>query len=283
MRTEVKELTTLKAQAQVDPHEAIGTGAKAAAAAAGLGMTSEQQVTAAIQAVITSGQDVLSQATSTASVHEANLWRACHSIPAFRLRRNCSKLRQVLLVQQQRRPQLHLVRHCRSRHLAEQLSIILPRCDWLLQAAAAGAAAAQAVSEFFSGTALCLLNGHAGGEKVSHVAGPQRNRLLQPGLLPPQPSLQQEARWRNSRRLSQPAESAESTSLKSYLPPILVFRSLAVDVRIQAAAQAIAAAGPSVHSKRSVPAADLIARSCKWVDAGPDRCAGKHRRPVACL
>ena len=67
MRTEVEELRTLKAQAQVDPHEAIGTGATAAAAAAGLGMTSEQQVTAAIQAVITSGQDVLSQATSTAS------------------------------------------------------------------------------------------------------------------------------------------------------------------------------------------------------------------------
>ena len=47
--------------------EAIATGARAAAAAASLGMTSEQQVTAAIQAVITSGQDVLSQATSTAS------------------------------------------------------------------------------------------------------------------------------------------------------------------------------------------------------------------------
>ena len=151
-------------------------------------------------------------------MHEANLWRTCYSIPTFRLRRNCSKLRQVLLVQQQRRPQLHLVRHCRSRHLAEHLICHLAAVR-TVQAAAAGAAAAQAISEFFSGTALCLLDGHAGGEKVSHVAGPQRNRLLQPGLLPPQPSLQQEVRWRNSRRLSQPAESAESTSLKRYLPP----------------------------------------------------------------
>ena len=182
-------------------------------------MTTDQQVAAAAQAAIAAGQGVLSQDARQWSNITTDRSISCIWCERDLLRRNCSKLRQVLLVQQQRRPQLHLVRHCRSRHLAEQSSIILPRCDWLLQAAAAGAAAAQAISEFFSGTALCLLDGHAGGEKVSHVAGPQRNRLLQPGLLPPQPSLQQEVRWRNSRRLSQPADSAESTSLKSYLPP----------------------------------------------------------------
>ena len=53
-------------------------------------------------------------------------------------------------------------------------SVILPWCEWLLQAAAAGAAAAQAISEFFSGTLLCLFHGHAGGKKVSHAQDPRR-------------------------------------------------------------------------------------------------------------